>query len=89
MPVPDSVTTCGEPAALSVTVRVPLAAPVARGKKIIAKVQEFPIPKENGAAPQFPAPVLVNAPATVTLVTFRTAEPGFDRVTVCAALPSF
>jgi hypothetical protein len=45
-PVPDNVTCCGLPAALSVTFNIALRVPVAVGLKVTLMVQLAPVPKE-------------------------------------------
>src|SRR5262249_52102013 len=42
MPVPDTVATCGDPAALSTMLTEPVRPPVAVGVKVMLMRQEFP-----------------------------------------------
>ena len=85
MPVPERLTVCGLPAALSVMVIVPVRLPVALGVKFTVIVQLDP------AATLDPhALVCVKSPAfapvTVILVMVRAALPVLPRVTDWAAL---
>jgi hypothetical protein len=60
-PVPLKATVCGLPEALSVTVRVPVRAPVVVGVKVTFMVQFAPAAKVAGLTGQALAPVLVAA----------------------------
>lgn len=81
MPVPLKLAVCGLPAALSVTVNVPLRAPEAVGAKLTLIVQLPPTAKEE---PQLF--VWVKSPLVAILVMESAAVPLLDKVTVCAAL---
>ena len=71
-PVPDSVTICGEPEALSVTVRFALLVPPAVGVKVMLNVQFSPDNRSEGQlsvklkSPGF-APVEMDLPLIVTV----------------------
>ena len=80
-PVPVRATVCGLPVALSVTVMVPGWLPVAVGVKVTLMVQLA------AGATEVPQ-VLVWAYCVLAamLVRLSAAVPGFDSVTVCAAL---
>jgi len=80
-PVPDKVTACGDPVALSVIVSVPLRVPVAVGVKVTEIVQFLP---PATLAPQ----VLVSAksPEATIDVTVNAACPELASETVSAVL---
>lgn len=80
-PAPVSAAVCGEPEALSVTVRVPVRLPVAVGVKVTEMVQLWPAATVD---PQ----VLVSAksPEAAMVVMASAAAPEFARVMVCAGL---
>ena len=80
-PVPDSPTVSGLPGAPEATDRVPLEAPAAVGANNTLTVHDPP------AAIELPQVLLsVNGPLTPTDDTEAAAVPGFDTVTVEAAL---
>jgi hypothetical protein len=80
-PVPDKVTVCGLPLALSVMVRVPLAVPAAVGVNVTLIVQFAPAPMLVPHVFVWEKPLL----ATM-LVKVSEAVPESVTVTVCAAL---
>ena len=88
MPVPVKASVCALPEApllLSVTVRVPLRAPVAAGLKLTLIVQVPPAAtgvEQVLVSPKSPA----LAPETATLLTVSAAVPALETVTVWAAL---
>ena len=81
VPVPDSATVSGLPGALDATDRVPLAEPLAVGANFTLTVHDPPAAME---VPQ--VLVWLNGPLTLTDETDAAVVPGFDTVTVCAAL---
>ncbi len=84
-PVPDNVTCCGLPAALSVSFKIALRAPVLVGLKVTLIVQlalaanELPHPLLSPKSPG-------SAPAIVILLIVIAAVPTFFSVTVLTAL---
>src|ERR1700683_3811957 len=81
VPVPDRATVSGLPGALEATDSVPLAAPLAVGANLTLTVHDPPAAME---APQ--VLVWLNGPLALTDDTDAAVLPGFDTVTVCAAL---
>src|SRR5438445_665752 len=80
MPVPDRATVCGLPGAVSVTVKAPVAGPVAVGAKKTGRLQVFP-----GAI--CPQPVKRKKPSgTDRLETDIGTVPEFVRLTPWALL---
>ena len=80
-PVPDSPTVSGLPGALDATDSVPLAAPAAVGANDTLTVHDPP------AAIELPQVLVwLNAPLTLTDAAVAAVLPGFDTVTVWAAL---
>ena len=84
IPVPERVTVCGLPVALSVTVMVPGWLPTAVGVKVTLMEQLAAAAREAGQ-------VLVWAYGALAamLVMFSAAVPPLVSVTVCAALVVF
>jgi hypothetical protein len=81
-PTPVSVTTCGDPLALSEIDRVPLNVATEFGVNVTLIVQLARTPREAGQL--F---VCVNCDGEVTMLEMMSAElPVFSRVTVCWAL---
>jgi len=81
VPVPLSVTVCGEPGALSVAVSVPERDPEAVGVNVTEIVQLAPAAT---AVPQ--VFIAAKSPETAIEVIETATVPEFERVTVCAAL---
>jgi hypothetical protein len=81
VPVPLKATVCGEPAALSVMVRVPVRAPLAAGVNVTEMVQLAPAATLD---PQFW--VSAKSPDAEMELIANAAEPEFVSVTVWAAL---
>ena len=80
-PVPDSATVSGLPGALVATDSVPVWLPPLVGANLTLTVQEPP------AAIELPQVLVwLNGPLTLTEETEAALLPGFDTVTVCAAL---
>ena len=84
VPVPLRGTVCGELAALSVTVRMPVRVPSALGVKLTEIVHPLSLASVCGAIGQ----LVVCAKSPVTLIEEMVRGPDwwFFRVTVCAAL---
>ena len=81
VPVPASATVCGEPAALSLMVRLPDALPAVLGAKLTV-IAQFP-----PAATLEPQVLLwVKSPLMLTLAIVSAALPEFVSVIVCVAL---
>ena len=80
-PVPLRLTICGLPAALSVTLKLPVRVPDAVGVNVILMLQ-FP----PGASEAPHVLVAAKSPLATMLVIVSAALPVFDSVTVCAAL---
>lgn len=80
-PVPERLTACGLPAALSVMESVPLRVPEAVGVKVTLMVQWAPAATDD---PQLF--VCAKSPLAAMLVTLRVAPPVLESVTACAAL---
>lgn len=74
-PVPDRLTVCGEPAALSVTVSDPVVAPVQAGENVTAIVQVAPTAKEEPQLLVSEKPLL----AAIEVIA-KGAVPGFASV---------
>jgi hypothetical protein len=85
-PVPLKVAECGDPEALSVTVKFPVRAPAAVGVKVTAIAQFAPAAT---ADPQ--VFVAAKSPVAAIWVIVSAAVPLFDSVTVCLLLatPTF
>ena len=81
MPVPVSVTTCGEPVALSLKLSEPLKGPVVLGEKLTPTVQLAPTISVNDVPAQVPVPVLAKLPVTVMELTISDAVPLLVSVT--------
>src|SRR5947199_376563 len=79
--VPERVTVCGLPAALSVMVTAPVRAPVAVGVNVTVMAQFAPAASD---APQ--VVVRAKSPVAAMPVMLNAALPVFESVTVCAAL---
>ena len=81
IPVPVKVTVCGLPAALSLTVSVPLATVAAVGEKVTLMVQEAPAANDE---PQ--VLVLANGPVVLMPLIVRAEPPLFVKVATWAGL---
>lgn len=83
-PVPDSDTACGLPAALSVKLRVPVAAPNSVGVKVTFTSHAWPA---SSVATQVLLGIAKLLPSVIAMLLISSvAVPVFDRVTVLAAL---
>jgi len=85
VPVPETATVCGLPAAPSVIVMAAERLPVAEGVKVTLIVQLAPAATLNPQVLVW-AKLLALVPDTVMLVMLKSAVPVFVSVTVCAAL---
>src|ERR1035441_8800100 len=85
-PVPLKLTACGLPTALSVKVRLPVAAPAAVGEKVTATVQD-PL-AATGVEVEQVVPVVARpkGPVMTIALMVRLVLPLFVSVTVCALL---
>ena len=85
-PVPLKLTLCGLPTALSVKVRLPVAAPAAVGEKVTATVQD-PL-AATGVEVEQVVPVVARpkGPVMTIALMVRLVLPLFVSVTVCALL---
>ena len=86
MPVPFSLTVCGEPVALSATERLAVRAPVAAGLNSTETVQ---VAAAASVVPQVVADLIKDValvPVIVSEVRFTVPVPVFLIVTTCAAV---
>ncbi len=82
-PVPVSRKLCGDPAALSTTVKLPVSAPAVAGENVTAKVHAEPA---ASALPHVFVPeTITKFPLTVKLAIDNATPPLLVSVTVCAA----
>ena len=80
-PEPERLMVCGLPEASSSMITLPFLVPSAVGVKVTETVQFAPTASDE---PQ--VWFASKSPVTLTADMFKAAAPGFERVTVCAAL---
>ena len=88
MPLPDRITVCGLPGALSLIRSVAVRAPVADGVNVTEMLRVPPF-AATVAGSVVVAKSVEFAPTNVKLAMFKGAVPGFVTVTTMAALVVF